>query len=137
MARILITDDQTDLRRLIRWSLESGDNEIEEATNGNEALLKARSMRPDLMVLDVMMPGDLNGLQVCRMVKSDPGLAHIPIVLLSARGQVSDIREGTEAGADGYVIKPFSPQRLAAVVADLLAREQATESAGSQQEGPK
>lgn len=136
MARILITDDQPDLRRLIRWSLESDDNEIEEAVNGDEALQKARSMRPDLMVLDVMMPGTLNGLQVCQAVKSDAGLAHIPVVLLSARGQVSDIREGTQAGADGYVIKPFSPQRLAQVVGDLLGKVKAIPARDSEGETP-
>lgn len=121
MTKILITDDQADLRCLMRWSLEAPHVHIDEAADGEEALKLARSLQPDLMVLDVMMPGELDGLQVCRLIKSDPDLSSVRVILLSARGQVADVRQGTDAGADAYIVKPFSPQRLVETVARLLS----------------
>jgi two-component system phosphate regulon response regulator PhoB len=121
MTRVLITDDQADLRRLLRWSLDGGNMDITEAVDGDQAIQLARSTRPDVMILDVMLPGSLDGLQVCRLVKADAGLAGTRILLLSARGQAADIRRGTDAGADAYVVKPFSPQQLRETVERLLA----------------
>lgn len=120
--KVLITDDQPDLRQLLRWSLEVLDVEIEEATLGVEALQRAREIRPDLMVLDVMMPGEMDGLAVCREVKADPLLSNTWVILLSARGQLGDIQQGTQAGADAYIVKPFSPQRLLDTVEQLFSR---------------
>jgi two-component system phosphate regulon response regulator PhoB len=121
MTRVLITDDQADLRRLLRWSLDGGNMDITEAVDGDQAIQLARSTRPDVMILDVMLPGSLDGLQVCRLIKADAGLAGTRILLLSARGQAADIRRGTDAGADAYVVKPFSPQQLRETVERLLA----------------
>jgi two-component system phosphate regulon response regulator PhoB len=86
--------------------------EIHEAADGPTGLRMAQALRPDLMLLDVMMPGALDGLQVCRHIKSDPDLAHIKIVLLTARGQARDREAGNLAGAEDYLVKPFSPLHL-------------------------
>ncbi|MFN4265563.1 MAG: response regulator transcription factor [Aquabacterium sp.] len=121
MKRILITEDQPDIRKLIHMTLEFEDYEIREAPDGVEGLRVAKEFQPDLMLLDVMMPGELDGLQVCRHVKADPALRHIKVVILSARGQVADRQAGKEAGADGYLIKPFSPLELIETLESMLA----------------
>lgn len=121
MKRILITEDQPDIRKLIHMTLEFEDYEIREAPDGVEGLRVAKEFQPDLMLLDVMMPGELDGLQVCRHVKADPALRHIKVVILSARGQVADRQAGKEAGADGYLIKPFSPLELIETLENMLA----------------
>jgi len=112
MKRILIAEDHADIRKLIRMTLEYSDYEIHEAVDGGTALRVAQGVRPDLMLLDVMMPGELDGLQVCKMVKSDPALSHVRVVMLTARGQVKDREAGLAAGADAYLVKPFSPLQL-------------------------
>ena len=112
MKRILIAEDHADIRKLIRMTLEYSDYDIHEAVDGAFALRMAQSVRPDLMLLDVMMPGELDGLQVCKMVKSDPALSHVRVVMLTARGQVKDREAGLAAGADAYLVKPFSPLQL-------------------------
>jgi two-component system phosphate regulon response regulator PhoB len=121
MIKILIADDQADLRRLIRWALEmlSQPYQLIEASNGAKALELACAQRPRLVLLDVMMPG-MDGLEVCRMLKKDPELGGTKIVLLSARGQQQDVQVGLDAGADAYMVKPFSPQRLLDAVEQLL-----------------
>lgn len=121
MKRILITEDQPDIRKLIHMTLEFEDYEIREAPDGVEGLRVAKEFQPDLMLLDVMMPGELDGLQVCRHVKADPATRHIKVVILSARGQVADRQAGKEAGADGYLIKPFSPLELIETLESMLA----------------
>ena len=122
MYRILIVDDQADLRRLIRWAMEMLEKpaELHEATNGVAALALAQTVRPHLIVLDIMMPGELNGLEVCRRIKSSTDLADTKIILLSAKGQATDLKEGEAAGADMYMIKPFSPKRLLDAAEPLL-----------------
>ncbi len=112
MKRVLIVEDQADIRKLIRMTLEFEAYEIHEAADGPTGLRMAQALRPDLMLLDVMMPGALDGLQVCRHIKSDPDLAHIKIVLLTARGQARDREAGNLAGAEDYLVKPFSPLHL-------------------------
>ncbi|PZP33889.1 MAG: two-component system response regulator [Roseateles depolymerans] len=112
MKRVLIVEDQADIRKLIHMTLEFEAYEIHEAADGAQGLRLAQALRPDLMLLDVMMPGELDGLQVCQRVKSDPELAHIKIVLLTARGQARDREAGAKAGADDYLVKPFSPLQL-------------------------
>ena len=121
MKRVLIVEDQADIRKLIRMTLEFEDYEIHEATDGASGLRVARSIRPDLMLLDVMMPGELDGLQVCHQIKKDPATANVRVVLLTARGQARDREVGREAGADEYLIKPFSPLQLIDTIERLLA----------------
>ena len=116
MKRVLSVEDQADIRKLIRMTLEFEDYEIHEASDGASGLRMARHLKPDLMLLDVMMPGELDGLQVCHHVKNDNETRHIRVVLLTARGQARDREVGREAGADEYLVKPFSPRELLSVV---------------------
>jgi two-component system phosphate regulon response regulator PhoB len=120
MKRVLIVEDQADIRKLIRMTLEFEDYEIHEASDGASGLRMARHLKPDLMLLDVMMPGELDGLQVCHHVKSDAQTQHIRVVLLTARGQARDREVGREAGADEYLVKPFSPLQLIETIERLL-----------------
>ena len=120
MSRILIVDDQNDIRRLIRMSLELDDHEIHEASDGAQGLAKAQALRPDLILMDVMMPGGIDGLQACRQLKADPALAHARVVLLTARSQSNDRQAGQDAGADAYLVKPFSPLELIELTEKLL-----------------
>lgn len=110
--RILIIEDHADIRRLIRMTLEFEDHDIHEAVNADEGLEAVRTLRPQLLLLDIMMPGSMDGLDLCRLVKSDPSLGKPWVVLLTARGQSQDIEAGMMAGADAYLLKPFSPLKL-------------------------
>lgn len=110
--RILIVEDQADIRKLIRMTLEFGDFELHEAPDGESGLNMARAVRPHVMLLDVMMPGLLDGYQVCRHIKQDPQLRQIQVIMLTARGQAADVAAGEKAGADAYLVKPFSPLEL-------------------------
>ncbi|HET8870784.1 MAG TPA: response regulator [Aquabacterium sp.] len=116
MKRVLIVEDQVDIRELIRLTLELEDFDIHEADNGDTGLSAAMELKPDLVLLDVMMPGSLDGIGVCRRIKSDPALKKIKVIILSAKGQESDRHQGQQAGADGYLTKPFSPKQLLEVV---------------------
>ena len=120
MKKILIVEDQADVRELIRMTLEIEDFDIHEADNGDAGLAAARSLRPDLVLLDVMMPGPLDGFAVCSRLKGDPALGPVKVIILSAKGQESDRRQGEAAGADGYLPKPFSPRQLLDVVSSHL-----------------
>ena len=110
--KILIVDDQPDLRKLIRLTLLPSSFDLFEATDGLQALEQARMIMPDLVLLDVMMPGELNGYQVCKHLKYELKLKRTHVILLTARGQQSDLDEGFDVGADGYLVKPFSPTQL-------------------------
>jgi CheY-like chemotaxis protein len=120
MKRLLIVEDQADIRKLIRMTLEFEDYDIHEAVNGVEGLRKAIEITPDLILLDVMMPGELDGLAVCARVRADPALRQTKVVLLSARSQRQDFEAGTKAGADAYLAKPFSPLQLIESIERLL-----------------
>ena len=120
MKRLLIVEDQADIRKLIRMTLEFEDYDIHEAVNGVEGLRKAIEIAPDLILLDVMMPGVLDGLAVCARVRADPALRQTKVVLLSARSQLQDFEAGTRAGADAYLAKPFSPLQLIESIERLL-----------------
>ncbi len=99
------------------------DLEIHEAEDGHAALKLAAALQPDVMLLDVMMPGGLDGLQVCERIKSDPVLKKIRIIMLTARAQASDVESALTAGADGYLSKPFSPLELIDKVGSLLPKK--------------
>jgi DNA-binding response OmpR family regulator len=120
MKRVLIVEDQADIRKLIRMTLEFEPYEIHEAANGTDGLRLAVEVQPDLILLDVMMPGDLDGLQVCARVRALPALQGTRVVLLTARGQTQDRDAGQEAGADEYLIKPFSPLQLIETIERLM-----------------
>ncbi len=119
MKKVLIVEDQADVRDVIRISLEMEDFAIHEAADGHAALQQAARVRPDLMLLDVMMPG-LDGLQVCQRVRADPALKRTKIVMLTARDQARDRQAAAQAGADHYLAKPFSPIELLNVVNRLV-----------------
>ena len=123
MKSVLIVEDQADIRKLIRMTLEFEPYDIHEASDGVEGLRLAESVLPDMILLDVMMPGELDGLQVCARVRANPALAHTRVVLLTARGQVKDRDAGQQAGADEYLIKPFSPLQLIETIERLLPAE--------------
>ena len=114
--KLLIVDDQEDLRKMLRLALGYGKYHLFEAGDGETALAMARAEKPDVILLDVMMPGSLDGLAVCRAIKADPELAGCFVVLLTARGQTADFATGDTAGADAYMVKPFSPSKLVEVV---------------------
>jgi len=120
MSRILIIEDQADIRRLIRWTLEFEGYEIHEASNGQAGLEQARAVRPELIMLDVMMPGGLDGFHVCAQLKADPALASIPVVMLTARSQQRDRDASDRAGANAFLAKPFSPLQLVQTVSGTL-----------------
>jgi two-component system, OmpR family, phosphate regulon response regulator PhoB len=118
-VKILIVDDQADLRKLIRLTLQPANFQVFEAITGQEALERAAEIMPNLVLLDVMMPGDLNGYGVCRALKSQPQFAQTKVILLTARGQEADLELGRVAGADDYLVKPFSPTQLLNLVHTL------------------
>lgn len=119
--KILVVDDQPDIRMLVRLALESiGPCQFFEAQDGATALELTRSQRPHLIVLDVTLPGELDGLQVCGLVKRDPMLQSTAVILLTSRGQYTDIAAGERAGADAYMLKPFSPLDLTNTVAKMM-----------------
>jgi len=120
MKRVLIVEDQADIRKLIRMTLEFEPYDIHEAADGAEGLRLAATLLPDMILLDVMMPGELDGLQVCQRVRANPALAETRVVLLTARGQVKDRDAGDQAGADDYLIKPFSPLQLIETIERLM-----------------
>lgn len=111
MRKILIVDDQPEIRRLLNFTLGS-DYEVVDAIDGMSALEAVRLHRPQAMLLDIMMPGEIDGLEVLRRIKSDPACGDIFVALVTARGQKSDYHLGMELGADAYFIKPFSPSQV-------------------------
>lgn len=114
--RILVVEDQPELRRLICMSLDEPGYELHEAANGDLAAARIAEIRPQLVILDVMMPGTLDGLTLCRRLRADATTVGIRVVLLSARGQQDDRELGLAAGADAYLVKPFSPLELLQLV---------------------
>ncbi|MBM3144551.1 MAG: response regulator [Chloroflexi bacterium] len=126
MAKILIAEDELDIRNLITFTLRFAGHEIIAVANGAEAVEAAMGMAdrgelPDLILMDVRMPR-MTGYEACKRIKADPRLAHLPVVFLSAKGQESEVREGFDAGAIDYVVKPFAPDQLTSKVQELLKR---------------
>jgi len=118
---ILVVDDEAALLTLVRYNLEKDGFEVGEAVDGEEAMLMIRERRPDLILLDWMLPR-LSGIEVCRRVRRQADTQNIPIIMLSARGEESDRVRGLDCGADDYVVKPFSPSELVARVRAVLRR---------------
>ncbi len=120
--KILAVDDEEDILELLRFNLSREGCQVSCASSGEEALRLVQSELPDLIVLDLMLPG-IDGLEVTRGLKNDPNTKNIPIVMLTAKGEEADIVAGLELGADDYVTKPFSPRILAARVRAVLRRK--------------
>ena len=121
MARILVADDDVDIRELVEFKLATLGHDIVAVSDGAAAIDACQQQRPDLAVLDVMMPG-MSGLDAVRVIRDDPELTDLPVILLTARAQESDVETGFDSGADDYITKPFSPRELASRVTALLAR---------------
>jgi len=119
--RILIVDDEEDLVKAVSFRLELEGYDVIEAADGQAALDKVKSERPDLIVLDLMLP-KINGYKVCEFLKADPGYKNIPVIMFTARAQDADIKMSEEVGADSYITKPFEPAMLMATIKDLLKR---------------
>jgi DNA-binding response OmpR family regulator len=120
MTLIVVADDDPDIRDLVSFKLEQTGFDVVACEDGAAALAVCEDREPDLVILDVMMPG-MSGLDVCRSLR-DSQLVSVPVILLTARAQESDIAQGFEAGADDYVIKPFSPRELSSRVQAVLQR---------------
>lgn len=133
MPKILVVDDEQPIRELVKYNLEREGYQVLQAADGVSALSKARNENPDLIVLDIMLPGE-DGLSVCRSLNQDVQTRSIPIIMLSARGEEVDKVLGLEMGADDYITKPFSPRELVARVKARLRRQivenQMTDPAG-------
>lgn len=112
MTRILIVEDHKDIRKLLRMTLEFEDVAVLEACNGDVAWALARDWEPDVVLLDVMMPGVLNGFDVCKLIKSDADLRNTRVVMLTARGGAEDQERARACGADDYLVKPFSTLQI-------------------------
>jgi two-component system phosphate regulon response regulator PhoB len=121
MKRVLIVDDQADIRQLIRLTLAFEPYQVHEAADGTQALRQACALQPDLILLDVSMPGELDGLQVCAQPRGLPALQATRVVLLTARGQAQDHDAGRQAGADAYLVKPVRPLQLIETIELLLS----------------
>jgi len=120
-ASILVVDDEDDIRELVQLNLDREGYRVLTCETGEQALAVARSKTPDLIVLDLMLPG-IDGLEVCKRLKADSGLGQIPVIMLTAKGEESDIVAGLELGADDYITKPFSGKVLVARVRRLLRK---------------
>ena len=120
-ARILAVDDEEDILELVRYALTREGYDVIGVETGEACLKQARQKRPDLIVLDLMLPG-IDGLDVCKALKADDHTHHIPIIMLTAKGEESDIVTGFNLGADDYITKPFSAKVLAARIKAVLRR---------------
>lgn len=120
LKKILIVDDRVEMRQLVEACLRSESHFFVYAASGLEGWQKIQDEHPDLIVLDIMMPGVIDGLAVLRRLRSSTDFKHCKVVLLSGKGQQEDLTMGLTAGADAYVVKPFSPRELLALVNTLL-----------------
>jgi two-component system phosphate regulon response regulator PhoB len=132
---ILVVDDEPDIVEIIQYNLEKSGFDVIVAGDGPAALEKARDDTPDLIVLDLMLPG-LEGTEVCRILKQDERTRSIPILMLTAKSEEIDRIIGLELGADDYVVKPFSPREIALRIRNILRRRSAPETPGPVRAGP-
>ncbi|BBB91236.1 MAG TPA: response regulator transcription factor [Methylomusa anaerophila] len=131
IGKILIVDDELNIRELIKFNLEKAGYKVLEAGDGQSAVSATRSERPDLIVLDIMLPG-IDGLEVCRIVKNSRETTAIPIIMLTAKNEEIDKVIGLELGADDYLTKPFSPRELLARIKAVLRRSQKENISGGE-----
>jgi DNA-binding response OmpR family regulator len=120
--KILLVDDEVQLVEVVKMRLESNGYDILTAYDGKDAFDKARTQKPDLIILDLMLP-KMDGYKVCRMLKFDEKFKSIPIILFTARAQETDVALGKEVGADAYVTKPFEPEILLSKIKELLEKK--------------
>jgi len=125
---ILVVEDEEDIQELLRHNLSRSGYDVQTADTGEEAMELLNKQKPDLVLLDLMLPG-LDGLEICRKIKKTAGLADLPVIMLTARGEERDIVKGLELGADDYITKPFSPRVLMARIAAVLRRKPKTKAA--------
>lgn len=121
MTKILIAEDEPDIRELVAFTLRYAGYEVVTATNGEEAVQLSREHMPDLALMDVRMPR-MTGYDACRTMKADPEMKDIPVVFLSAKGQEAEIATGLQAGAEEYLLKPFAPDQLTERVRAILKK---------------
>jgi CheY-like chemotaxis protein len=121
MAKILIAEDERDIRDLVAFTLRFAGHEVFAAANGEEAVDMAPKVNPDIILMDVRMPR-MTGYEACRIMKQNPDLRDIPVVFLSAKGQETEIQQGLDAGAEEYLLKPFAPDQLTSHVKAILAK---------------
>ncbi len=121
MAKILIAEDERDIRDLIEFTLKYAGHEVYKTANGAELVEKAPEVLPDLILMDVRMPR-MTGYEACRALKDIESVARIPVVFLSAKGQQSELETGMDAGAYDYILKPFAPDQLMTRIAEILAK---------------
>ncbi|MEJ2485113.1 MAG: response regulator transcription factor [Anaerolineales bacterium] len=121
MAKILIAEDERDIRDLITFTLRFAGHEVIATSNGEEAYQKAQETVPDLIMMDVRMPR-MTGYEACRQMKEIDALKPVPVIFLSAKGQDAEVQAGLEAGAVEYILKPFAPNELTARVSSILER---------------
>jgi CheY-like chemotaxis protein len=119
MKKILVAEDERDIRDLIAFTLRFAGYDVVTANNGEEAVQLTQQELPDLVLTDVRMP-KMTGYDACRLIKQDPATAHIPVVFLSAKGQEAEVEAGLASGGDEYLLKPFAPDQLTRKVADIL-----------------
>lgn len=121
MGKILIADDEPDIRDLVAFTLRFAGHEVHAVGNGEEAVKAAPLVMPDLILMDVRMPR-MTGYEACEKMKADPRISEIPVVFLSAKGQDTEIRTGLDVGAAEYLLKPFAPSELTEKVSELLSK---------------
>lgn len=120
--KILLVDDEMQLAEVVKMRLEANGYDVLTAYDGKDAFDKARTQKPDLIILDLMLP-KIDGYKVCRMLKFDDKFKSIPIILFTARAQDSDVALGKEVGADAYITKPFEPEILLSKIKELLEKQ--------------
>lgn len=135
MQTILIIEDEVDIADLVAFNLKRNDFDVSVANDGLQGLVSARKMLPDLIILDLMMPG-MDGIQLFKELRREAETRKIPVIMLTARGQTEDKIQGLELGADDYMTKPFSPKELMLRVKNLLKRSSHTESGSELECGP-
>ena len=121
MTKILIAEDEPDIRELVAFTLRFAGYEVVAANNGEEAVQTASRELPDLILMDVRMPR-MTGYDACRVMKANPDLADVPVVFLSAKGQETEIQTGLDSGAEEYLLKPFAPNQLTERVRAILSK---------------
>ena len=120
-GKVLVVDDEEYIQHILNFSFGAEGYEVVTAADGEEGIRKARSEKPDIIVLDIMMP-KMDGYEACKRLKADPHTKNIPVILLTAKGREVDRKLGSQAGADDYVVKPFSPGRLIERVEGMMKR---------------